>query len=475
VAVDPSRLMTHSLRSAFWGQQAARIMAAALEAVDPYQAVLNHLKIEGNLLSAAGRIYPLDQFEKVWLVGAGKAGAPMALAVSQVLDDYLSGGIVIVKDGHSLSNDSLVRSGFPDPPSSFKRLNIIEAGHPVPDRRGLRAARQIADLLEEAGSHDLVICLISGGGSALLTDPAYSLDLKDLQSLTSLLLSSGADITEINTLRKHLDDFKGGGLARLAAPSAVLALILSDVIADPLDMIASGPTVPDPTTYAQAYAVLEKYDLVQNAPQAVIERLRRGMQGDLPETPKPGDPLFNGVNNLIIGSNRQAAEAAREQAAREGYHALILTNRLSGEARSAGRALAALAHQLLHPVGSAPPPGLIERPACLIAGGETTVTIRGDGLGGRNQELALAAVAPLSGLRGAALVTLATDGGDGPTPAAGAVVTSETHKRALDMGLDPQDFLDRNDSYHFFLSLDDLLKTGPTLTNVNDLVFLFLQ
>jgi glycerate 2-kinase len=288
-----------------------------------------------------------------------------------------------------------------------------------------------------------------------------------MQELTNYLLACGANINEINALRKHLDRVKGGGLASMAAPAAVVTLILSDVVGDPLDVIASGPTVPDPSTYEQAYQILKKFGLLDRVPRSIAERLEGGQRNEHPETPKPGDPVFERVQNIIIGSNIQAARAAVNQAQKEGLHTMLLTTWLQGEARQAGRFLAAVGRQIN--ADNQP----VVRPACIVAGGETTVTIKGDGLGGRNQEMALGAVSELAGLPDSALITLATDGGDGPTDAAGAIVTGETLYQAYQMGLNSDDFLVRNDAYNFFEPLGDLLKPGPTHTNVNDLAFLF--
>ena len=387
----------------------------------------------------------------------------MARAVGQVVGDRLDGGVVIVKEGYAGESTTTTTAG--DEPS-IHAISILEAGHPIPDERGVSGAGQLIDILKDTQPDDLVISVISGGGSALLVSPAPGLALKDLQDLTSALLASGATINEINSLRKHLEQVKGGGLARLAAPATLITLILSDVVGDPLDVIASGPTVPDPSTFSEAYQVLKRYDILDKVPQAVIAQLQHGLQGQIPETPKPGDALFSRVQNVIVGSNQQAAQAGLTQAQAEGFQALLLTTFLQGEARQAGGLLAAIARQ----VSKKGQP--IPRPACLIAGGETTVTLRGDGLGGRNQEMALSAVSELAGLPDLALITLATDGGDGPTDAAGAVVTGETLARAHQLGLNPEDFLARNDSYHFFSALDDLLCPGPTQTNVNDLAFI---
>jgi glycerate 2-kinase len=454
--MQPERLTCPLTRSQPWGDRVARILAAALQAVDPASAVARCLSRHNHHLQAGEHSYDLEQFKKIWLVGAGKAGLPMAMACAHALEKYLYQGLVIVKEGYA--------SGALSMPAS---LRILEAGHPLPDERGVNATRRMRRMLEEAGPDDLVICLISGGGSALMTDPAGDLTLADLQELTRLLLACGATIDEINSLRKHLDAVKGGGLARLAAPARVLTLILSDVVGDPLDVIASGPTVPDPTTFADAWRVLERYELLPQTPPRVLSWLQAGKSGLIPETPKPDDELFARLTNLVIGSNRLAAEAAILQSQAEGFHPFLLTTFLQGEARQAGGLLAAIARQIA--TSDQPVP----RPACVVVGGETTVTLHGDGLGGRNQELALGAVRLIAGLPNVALVTLATDGGDGPTDAAGAVATGETLYQALQLGLDPDDYLRRNDAYHFFEKLGALLKPGPTQTNVNDLTFIF--
>ncbi len=454
-----------TLKTAPWGGAVARILAAALEAAEPGEAVRRQAQRRGERLSIAGREYNLGRFRRVWIVGAGKAGAPMAQSMAAILGDRLAGGLVIVKEGHT----GRPAGAQKNLPASLETggLRLVEAGHPIPDERGAAGAAQIAALLAGLGQDDLVICLISGGGSALLVSPAPGIALADLQTLTQDLLASGASIDEINTLRKHLEQLKGGGLARLAAPASLATLILSDVVGDPLDVIASGPTVPDPTSFADAWAVVERYGLQDRLPAGLADRLRRGCRGELPDTPKPGDPLFERVQNVIIGSNLGAAQAALRQAQAEGFHTLLLTSQLQGEARQAGRFLAAILRQI---AASGQP---LPRPACLAAGGETTVTLRGDGLGGRNQELALGAVCDLAGLEQAALVALATDGGDGPTDAAGAIVTGQTLERARQLGLNPAHFLARNDAYHFFDPLGDLIRTGPTHTNVTDLAFLF--
>ena len=453
--MDLSRFMTRSMRSKPWGIKVARIMNAALEAVDPRAAVLNSMKRTEDLLEVDGNNYDLSKINRVLLVGAGKAGQPMVDAIQNILGARLDDGIVIVKEGYANQAE------LPD------QVEIIEAGHPIPDRRGVSGTDKIIHLLENSKENDLVICLISGGGSALMVSPVQGVTLEDLQKLTEILLASGATINEINTLRKHLEQAKGGHIARHASPATLISLILSDVVGDPLEVIASGPTVPDPTTFDDAMAILDRYQLTNRVPSSISNHLMRGRAGEVVETPKPGDHFFQKVQNYIVGSNRIATVAAMKQAQDEGFHTMILSNYLQGEASQVGIALAAILRQIAA-FGNPLP-----RPACLIIGGETTVTLRGSGLGGRNQELALGAVRDLSDLEDIALITLATDGGDGPTDAAGAVVTGETHHLARERNLEAQIFLANNDAYNFFQPMEDLLITGPTQTNVNDLTFLF--
>lgn len=454
--MNPASFLTTALRAHPAGEGMARVMAAAVSAVDPREAVLRYLRRDGHSLLIGDQHYDLQTLHRVWVVGAGKAGYPMAQAVEDTLGARIAGGLVIVKDGHAPETAHL------------PHIEIAFAAHPVPDERGVEATRRISALLQQADADDLVLCLLSGGGSALLTAPAMGISLADVQALTALLLACGAAIDEINALRKHIDQVKGGALARLAAPARVAALILSDVIGDRLDVIASGPCFPDTSTFSTAWNVLERYALADQLPLSIQAHLQAGLRGELAETPKPGDPLFQRVQNIIVASNLQAARAALHQAQSEGWHTLLLTTFLQGEASQAGRALASIARQ----VAATGEP--LPRPACLIAGGETTVTLRGQGLGGRNQELALGAVEDMASLENAFLIALATDGGDGPTDAAGAVVSGETLTRALSKGLLPGRFLAHNDAYHFFQPLGDLLFPGPTRTNVNDLTFLFL-
>src|SRR6266540_6591405 len=418
-----NRFATRSLKD----PRILRILSAVLEAVDPFKAV------QSRLPDIQGRAFGL---------GIGKAAVPMmdALALSERIP--LSGGLAVTKFASGLSREWFA---------------VVEGGHPIPDARSLHAGERVLEFVSALNEDDTLVCLISGGGSALVTAPYVP--LKDLQTLTSLLLSSGARIDEINVLRRQLDRIKGGGLAR-ATKAKIISLILSDVIGNPLEAIASGPTAPDPTTKEDAIAILKKYDLEKRVPNSILQFLEADNSLSKIQKQAPG---FHNVQNIIIGDNKLAAHAALNQAELEGFQTEILTNELQGEARQVGLELA---HRLRVSIPTKP------RPFCLIAGGETTVTINGDGKGGRNQELALAVVGELRDLKDVLLISFATDGDDGPTDAAGAVVTGESARRAESLGLDAAGYLSRHDSYPFFQALGDLLKTGPTGTNVNDLVFL---
>ncbi|HLF87579.1 MAG TPA: glycerate kinase [Anaerolineales bacterium] len=455
--MTPEHFLTHSLQNFPHGPRVARILSAAIQAVEPGAAVERFLRREGDTLFVNGR--PYQEFERVFLVGAGKASVPMAEAVVNILGDKLTKGLVITKTGQA---GEATRIG---------PVELLEAGHPLPTLAGVAGGQRMASLLAQTGKNDLVLVVISGGGSALLTQPVVSLD--DLRTLTDQLLACGATIHEINTLRKHLDTVKGGGLARIASPARVAALILSDVVGNPLDIIASGPTVSDPSTFADVEAILRKYDLWETIPPAIRTHLEQGLAGEIPDTPKPDDPLFDRVQNVLVGSNELAANAAREEAELEGFWAEVVTTDMQGEASEKGDWILETCSERGRRIGR-----LKSRPACLIFGGETTVTLGGSmkdvGKGGRNQEMALAVVRKMAEIPNAMFVTLATDGGDGPTDAAGAVVTSETLSRAEIAGLKSDDFLARHDAYHFFDPLGDLLRPGPTQTNVNDLAFLFL-
>jgi hydroxypyruvate reductase len=438
-------------------QTALSIIQSTLQAIDPQEAVKTHLRLSGRRLICGDASYNLDDFDRVRLIGFGKGSAPMAQAVHSLLKTQISDGLVIVKYDHTLPADV-----------DINPIQIVEAGHPIPDENGLKHTRALIDFVSNSTERDLILCLISGGGSALLVQPAGEITLSQMRTLTQRLLEAGATITEINTIRKHLSAIKGGWLARQAAPATIISLILSDVGGDQLDMIASGPTVPDPTTFGDALALLEKYGLISVIDPAIVSHLRAGVQGQQPETPKPGDRAFNKTQTLIISNNRMAATAATTAAQQAGLNAAYFDRFIEGEARIVAVQVAKMAMLL------SSSSDLIQRPAALIFGGETTVTMPPEhGLGGRNQELALACVPYLNGRPNVLIATLATDGNDGPTDAAGAYVDGQTMEKAESHNLDVQAYLDNHDSYHFFEALNDLIITGPTNTNVNDLLFIF--
>ncbi len=428
---------------------AAQILAAGLEAADPEALVARHLTRRGRWLRAAGGRYDLGRGRLV-LIALGKAAGAMARAAESVLGDALQEGLAV--------------SVAPHP--ALRRTRLLVAGHPLPDRRGLAAAREVERLLRGLERDDLLLLLLSGGASALLPAPVEGVTLADKARLTRRLLRAGADIREVNTVRKHLSRLKGGGLARLAAPARVVCLVLSDVVGDDLSTIASGPTVPDPTTFADARSVLVRRGLWAGLPASVRRHLEGGLRARRAETPKPGDPVFARVRTRLLGGNRRSVQAAAGVARRLGLATRILTYRLAGEARDVGRALAATLGARIDKRRGC------NAPLCLLAGGETTVTVEGRGRGGRNQELALGAVPGLAARRAPALIaSLATDGIDGASDAAGAVADDRTAGRAARLGLPPVDaFLAANDSSAFFAPLGDLIVTGPTGTNVADLV-----
>ncbi len=411
-------------------RDALGIFRAALKAADPYEAVRARLRIP-------------EGVRDVYVIGAGKASGPMALAAERALGKRIKAGAINTKYGHA---------------AKLRRISITECGHPMPDRQGVAGTRRLVEIARSAGEGDLVICLISGGASALTPLPAAPLSLADMRRTTALLLASGADIHEINTVRKHLSEVQGGQLARLAAPARVFSLILSDVIGDDLDVIGSGPTVPDRSTFADAEAVLRRRGLWDKAPLRVRHRLEEARE----ETPKPGDPLFARVSNVIVGSNGVAMSAAAEKARSLGYRTLILSSSIEGEAREVAGVHTAILREI---VASGNPVG---RPACVISGGETTVTLQGKGKGGRNQEFVLAAVDRIGGVPGVVILSAGTDGTDGPTDAAGAVADGGTLARAEGLGMNAAKYLAKNDSYRYFDALGDLVKTGPTRTNVMD-------
>jgi len=436
--------MSASLR-----KQALRIFQAALKAADPFEAVTRHLRLRGETLVAGGRRYQLKSFRNVYVIGAGKASARMAQAVERLLGRRITAGLINVKYGHGVR---------------LRRAETNECGHPLPDAQGEGGASRIGEIARQAGADDLVICLISGGASALLPLPAPPVTLAEKQAITTRLLECGADIHEFNCVRKHISLVKGGGLARLAYPATVVTMILSDVIGDDLDVIGSGPTVPDRSTLANARGILERYGIWADAPAGVRARLSDFRI----ETPKPGDAIFEKVQNIVVGSNRLAVDAAAREARALGFRTLVLSTVIQGEAREVARVHAAIAKEI-RATGNP-----VKPPACVISGGETTVTIRGHGLGGRNQEFVLSAALDVAGLENVLALSAGTDGTDGPTDAAGAIADGTTIARSLRAGLDARQFLSNNDSYHFFERVRDLVRTGPTGTNVADIQILLV-
>lgn len=431
-------------------EQALDIFKAGLKAADSYAAVQRSLTLHENTLSIGRSTYPLEKNhpDNIFVIGFGKGAARMALAAQDNLGSEIRGGIVIVKYGHALK---------------LERIKVREAAHPIPDKAGVRGTEELLHLLKGTGPNDLILCLISGGGSALLTAPCPPVSLAEKQTLTQKLLDVGADIYEINTLRKHLSRVKGGRLAAAAHPSTLFSLILSDVIGDRPEIIASGPTSPDPSTFGDCLAILEKYRLSTDISPVIMRHLRQGYQGKLEETPKPGDAVFSCSENLIVGSIRGAAAAAEKKAVELGYNTLILSTEIQGDTREAARLHMETTRRIY--LSGRPVP----RPACLISGGETTVVVKGSGKGGRNQEFVLAAALDLKGMEGVLVLSGGTDGTDGPTDAAGAVADGRTASRAERLGMDASEYLENNDSYHFFQRLKDLIITGPTYTNVMDL------
>jgi glycerate 2-kinase len=425
----------------------------ALLAADPVEAVLRHFRVKEDVLIVGDIDYFLSQFKRIFVVGAGKGTARMARAVEQILGARITEGLVIVRHGYS---------------ERLGRIKVAEAGHPVPDRAGIIATSDLIRLVERADENDLVICLISGGGSSLLVQPAGEISLEDLQAVTELFLATGMTIHEINTVRKHISRIKGGRLAERIYPATIITLVLSDVIGDKLDVIASGPTVPDPSTYAQAVEVLQKYKIWERVPGSVRGVLQRGISGDEPETPDARSDIFKCCQNVIVGSNRFSLNAAEYRAHRMGMNTLVLSSSIRGEAKEVAKFYAALAEEVL---ASGNP---LKAPACIIAGGEPTVTIHGSGQGGRSQELALAVAMEIAGLHAVVFMAAGTDGTDGSTDAAGAIADSETLIRAGHRMMNPREYLDNNNSYEFFRDLGDLVVTGPTLTNVMDIHLLLL-
>ncbi|NTW59218.1 MAG: glycerate kinase [Nitrospirae bacterium] len=435
------------------------MLNAALAAVDPYRAVTRALRVEGSRVAAGGSVYDLNIFDRVLVIGAGKATASMAAAVEDVLGGRIDRGVIVVKYGHA---------------GNLRKIEQVEAAHPVPDEAGVQGTQRILELVRRTDEKTLVICLLSGGGSSLLVAPHRGITLEDKQRTTELLLKAGATIDEMNTVRKHLSAVKGGRLAQIAHPATVLTLILSDVIGDRLDVIASGPTTSDSTTFSDAAAVIERYRLKATLPGPVNAFVERGIAGQEPETARSVDACFLRTRNVIVGSNAQALAAVREKVAALGWRPEVVTTELSGDVRDAARLLARKAVAALDEMTQG-------EKRCLLSGGETTVVVRGTGKGGRNQELALAFALEIAGVEGITLLSAGTDGTDGPTDAAGAVVDGSTAAAARSIGIHPEVYLGNNDSYAFFRRIDSLLGEkhhiliGPTGTNVMDIQIILVQ
>jgi glycerate 2-kinase len=433
---------------------AEAIFRAGLGAADPSVAMARMCHRENGHLRIDRQVFDLATVDRIWVVGAGKASANMARTLEALLADRIDGGLISVKYGHGLS---------------LTRIEVIEAGHPLPDDNGVRAAGRILDMVTHAQSSDLIIGLFSGGGSALLPLPVQGITLHDKQATTDLLLACGATIHEINAIRKHLSAVKGGRLAQAAAPATMLSLILSDVVGDNLDVIASGATVPDSTTFGDCLDILERYGIDEKVPSRIRSHLHAGAAGRQDETPKQHTHAWQRVHNLIVGSNSIALQAAAQEAQSRGYTPLVLSAQIEGETRTAAQVHAAIARQ----VAATGQP--IRPPACILSGGETTVTLKGRGKGGRNQEFALSAALAISGRGPIVILSAGTDGTDGPTDAAGAFADDTTVKRSIQAGLDIRKHLTDNNAYPFFKALGDLLLTGPTGTNVMDLNVMLIQ
>jgi len=425
---------------------AAEIFRSAVKAVDPYGSVKKNL---GDVLSC----YREGGFENLYVVAFGKGAHAMCRAVEDSFENLITGGIAVTKYGLG---------------GALKKILMFEASHPLPDINGLKATRKVMQLLNSAGEDSLVLCLISGGGSALFVSPCEGITLDDQRQATDLLLKAGADISELNAVRKHISNVKGGMLAMMAFPASIISLILSDVVGDHLDVIASGPTAPDSSTFQDAMDVINRHSLAGRMPGSVTGFLERGIRGEVKETPKPADPLFDKVKNRVIANNRTALDAAMLEAERMGFKAEIRAGAVTGEASEAGEAMAEFALMIKRKGAGQPP-------LCFISGGETTVSVRGSGKGGRNMELALAFAQRLDGERGITLLSAGTDGIDGVTDAAGAIVDRETIIKAKKAGLDPAEYLDNNDSCNLLNKTGDLLITGPTGTNVTDIQVLIVE
>jgi len=424
-----------------------KLFDEGIRRADPYSTILEKVHIEDHILSIHDVKVDLRDIERIVIVGAGKASGRMAEAMESILEDRISDGIVLVPREEA---------------RRLKHIVLWGSDHPIPSKRGVEGARRIVDTVSKLSEHDLVIVLLSGGASALMPLPYSNIDIDDLRELTEQLLKCGADIREVNAVRKHISMIKGGWLARHAFPARVISLIISDVVGDPIDVIGSGPTAPDTSTFEDAVYVLKKYSIFDKVPESIRQHLLKGCRGEIPETPKPGDELFKKVDNLIIASNRESLKAMCRLAKSMGFNTLILSSTIEGEAREVGKVLSSIAREVYR--WDCP----IPKPAVIVSGGETTVTVRGKGLGGRNQELVLSAAKGIDGLKNVAIGSIGSDGIDGVTDAAGGVVDGKTIRDSIELGIDIEEYLANNDSFHALQALKRLIYTGRTGTNVND-------
>jgi glycerate-2-kinase len=420
-------------------KDALEILEEGLKAADPKSSVKEALRNLKDELNKARRII---------VIGFGKASIKMAEGCEEELSDKIYDGAIIAP------------KGIED--KKLKIIKVFEGTHPIPSEVNVESAKKLISVCSNLTSEDLVICLISGGGSSLLTFPANDISLEEKKLTTDVLLKSGADIREINTIRKHISKVKGGQLLNFLKPAKVVSLILSDVVGDPIEYIASGPTSPDSSTFKDALSIIKKYNLVNKLPKSVVERIEKGVRGEILETPKPGDEIFNNVKNIIVSNNMKSLVAMEKKASSLGYNTIILTSYAQGESREVGKFLCAVIKQ----ISSYDIP--IKKPACVILGGETTVTVKGNGKGGRNQELVLSIVLNCKDVKNFVFSSIGSDGIDGYTDAAGAIADNFSLEDAVNSGLKPEEFLENNDSYNFFKQTRDLIFTGPTGTNVND-------
>jgi glycerate-2-kinase len=430
---------------------AQKIFIAGVKSVLPGELIKNLMSLNGQNLSIGDHSINLDHIDNIYVLGAGKASAAMGHYVEGILGDRITGGVIAVKYGHVCK---------------LKKIKVIEAGHPIPDPNSFMASAEIISTARQAGENDLVICLLSGGGSALMTDLPEGLLPEELYIVNNLLFRCGASIHEINCVRKHLSGIKGGQLARIIYPATLITLMISDVPGNPPDVIASGPTVPDTSTFADAMNIIEKYRLTPDLTAGVLKYIKDGIDGFRPDTPKPGDPLFSDVVNIMAGTNLVALEAAGKCAEDSGFNTLIVDRNMHGDVEYVAESIVSKAVELKsnHDVS---------KPVCLLYGGETTIKITNEGLGGRNQHLALSAAVRLRNHPGITILCAGTDGTDGPTDATGAVVDSETAEQSD--SLDPEEYLIGFDSYNFFRKAGGHIKTGPTFTNVMDLVVVLID